>query len=83
MPHRLFTLFCPLDLADVRITLSDSCLKVSFCFIVINLILEIIAERILDQLNAALVISGKGCDGNILCNRSKVFEWVLSAKECG
>ncbi len=77
----LSTLFRPFNLRDLRITLFNCCLKVCLCFIKVNICLEIITERVLDQLYTSLIVSRKRCNLNVLCNRCKICKWVLSAKE--
>ena len=49
-------LFRPLNFCDIRITLFDCCLKVCLCLIKIYISLQIIAERILNQFHASLIV---------------------------
>ena len=65
----LSTLFRPFNLRDLRITLFNSSLEVCFCFIKVNISLEIITEGILDQFYASLVIGRKRSNLNVLCNK--------------
>ena len=48
MPRSHFYLFRPLNLGNIRITLYDRRLKILFRLIIVNLPLQVIAERILD-----------------------------------
>ena len=73
----------PLNVLDVGVTLHDGSLKVGLCLFVVNNALEVVAEGVLDQLHAALVVGGQRRDLDALGNGSEVNEGVLTAQELG
>ena len=73
----------PLNVLDVGVTLHDGSLEVGLCLFVVNNALEVVAEGVLDQLHAALVVGGQRRDLDALGNGSEVNEGVLTAQELG
>ena len=71
----------PLDLGDVGVALLDGCLKVGLGAVVVHVALEVVAESVLDQLHAALVIGGQRRDLDVLGHGGKVLVGVLTAQE--
>ena len=73
----------PLNVLDVGVTLHDGSLEVGLCLFVVNNALEVVAEGVLDQFHAALVVGGQRRDLDALGNGSEVNEGVLTAQELG
>ena len=73
----------PLNVLDIGVTLHDGSLEVGLCLFVVNNALEVVAEGVLDQLHAALVVGGQRRDLDALGNGSEVNEGVLTAQELG
>ena len=73
----------PLNVLDIGVTLHDGSLEVGLCLFVVNNALEVVAEGVLDQFHAALVVGGQRRDLDALGNGSEVNEGVLTAQELG
>ena len=73
----------PLDGGDVGIALHDGGLEVLLGAVKVHVALVVVAEGVLDQLDAALVVGGQGRDLDVLGHGGKVLIGVLPAQERG